>query len=964
MDIEAVTELNVDVTVAALIAAQNSRTRTELAKVLPTGGGGGTVALPAAIVTSSRQNPADGSWPNPIRPAGGGMRWFIGAAGRPVPTAANGLAVGDAHVAPGIFRICTSVTTGGTQSNTWVDVLTGSIVVTDPGTVTPTPDPDPDPGGNQPPAPAMTIRPTSLIQTVGTWASTGGTSIVQALSDQQATGVTATPAVAGGDVRIRVGLPPLLLANGHDLLVTLWGTSGTPAGNISVTITRNGSQLVTPVTRPVTTTTAAVEFRWSSADLPIIAAWDNLVLDVYRPAGGLEILDISAQSVPPVVTPPGGGGQPVTRFGGVFGSDATLAPVSIYGDAKRAYIKNAGQIILGCYDDAPLIVTATATTPRVKVTTTVAGGNNSSGTGWADSVPIPAGQAAPSNRWRVMLVDCPETGEYWEFVDAVKSAAGAWTCSRGGKITKTSTSNGVMPTGTGITGSGLALAAPAITLEEAQRAAQGDVTAIGHTLGLNLPTNFYAATYWTTPATRTDGQVFTASEEASRKTVPLTGDRVRLKASFSETGLTGLSRAIAVALKKYGAVIMGGSAKPSIICQSGEGRATEPWGQLMDGKGADNILSWLTAENLEAIPAGWMSSSSTVNETPLSGGPVTPPPAPGPGGGTGSSGTSLSRVQIKLPTGIKWASGASCRGIEDGSEGMGSPFAQWRGEPCYMGRTWWDANSKPEWTLRNRWENWHASIDCGPGWLWTGETLAQAASGALSSRWENELRVARQWWASRRDPSVATVYMSPAHEMNGTWYRWSQTPSNRTQFMDAWKRYREIQLRVFPEALLTYNANAQSMAPVGMDWRRYIPGYDSGGAAGIREWVDCMGVDYYNFGRDTTEAQWENGNGSTRTDQWGAPWGIEAHRRFAEQAGLCLTIPEWGVHRVDAGDTPYYMTAMNNYMRKHAGTGAGKIPAEAYFNLSSGYAGRFAIMGDDVGSPNAAARYRELVWGN
>ena len=145
MDIEAVTELNVDVTVAALIAAQNSRTRTELAKVLPTGGGGGTVALPAAIVTSSRQNPADGSWPNPIRPAGGGMRWFIGAAGRNVPTAANGLAVGDAHVAPGIFRICTSVTTGGTQSNTWVDVLTGSIVVTDPGTVTPTPDPDPDP---------------------------------------------------------------------------------------------------------------------------------------------------------------------------------------------------------------------------------------------------------------------------------------------------------------------------------------------------------------------------------------------------------------------------------------------------------------------------------------------------------------------------------------------------------------------------------------------------------------------------------------------------------------------------------------------------------------------------------------------------------------------------------------------------------------------------------------------------
>ena len=74
MDIEAVTELNADATVAALLASQNSLTRTELAKVIPTGGGGGTVALPAAIVTSSRQA-TDGTWPNPIRPAGGGMRW-------------------------------------------------------------------------------------------------------------------------------------------------------------------------------------------------------------------------------------------------------------------------------------------------------------------------------------------------------------------------------------------------------------------------------------------------------------------------------------------------------------------------------------------------------------------------------------------------------------------------------------------------------------------------------------------------------------------------------------------------------------------------------------------------------------------------------------------------------------------------------------------------------------------------
>ena len=272
----------------------------------------------------------------------------------------------------------------------------------------------------------MTVRPNTLVQTVGTWSSTGTTSLIEALSDQHITGAVATPATAGGDVRLRTGVPPLLMASGNDLLVTLWNTKAPTAGNVTMNITRNGAQLVTPITQPITTTTENIEFRWPAADLPILSTWDQLVIDVYRPGGGIEILDITVQSVPPVVTPPGGGGTPLTRFGGIFGSNLAAAPLSIYTDAKRTYISNAGRIILGCYDDAPMIVTATASTPRVKVTISTSGGNNSSGTGWADSVPIPTGTAAPTNRWRVMLVDCPETGEYWEFVDAVKSAAGAW----------------------------------------------------------------------------------------------------------------------------------------------------------------------------------------------------------------------------------------------------------------------------------------------------------------------------------------------------------------------------------------------------------------------------------------------------------------------------------------------------------------------------------------------------------
>ena len=51
-------------------------------------------------------------------------------------------------------------------------------------------------------------------------------------------------------------------------------------------------------------------------------------------------------------------------------------------------------------------------------------------------------------------------------------------------------------------------------------------------------------------------------------------------------------------------------------------------------------------------------------------------------------------------------------------------------------------------------------------------------------------------------------------------------------------------------------------------------------------------------------------------------------------------------------------------MRQWAGTGPGRICADALFNLSSGYTdGAYAVMGDTVGSPNFAARYQAQNWG-
>ena len=55
---------------------------------------------------------------------------------------------------------------------------------------------------------------------------------------------------------------------------------------------------------------------------------------------------------------------------------------------------------------------------------------------------------------------------------------------------------------------------------------------------------------------------------------------------------------------------------------------------------------------------------------------------------------------------------------------------------------------------------------------------------------------------------------------------------------------------------------------------------------------------------------------------------------------------------------------MCDYMRQWAGTGPGRIYADALFNKSSGYAaGLYAVYGDTVGSPNFAANYKNQNWG-
>lgn len=913
-----------------------------------------STASPSASVAQIVQQRADGSWPNPVRDANvAGRIWVATVNAALLPGYTAGLRTGDLAVTTAGWRAATNVPVS--SAATWVSIAgTGGTpdVPTDPGT----------PGDTS--TPSATSRPYAQLGSSGLWSSPSGVSLVQALSDGSTSSVTGTP-VAGQSTGVSLTFDMLNFAHasGNTLTVTLIGASSTTPGDVTVTIGSGSQTYASPLTRQVTTTSGTLAYTWDAASqlsLPA-ASWRDVEVTISRANGGLTLADVVLQSLPPTVTPPAGtdptdAASIKWASNSVWYSDLSSAPLAKASAAVAAYVKaqaGTGALRLDCYADAAPIWMVPGSTPRVNVTapTSSTRGAVSLLTSVFSSVPLPAAMAAPANTFGTAVIVCPETKELWEFLGLTKSGA-TWSAQWGGKLTNYPASIGAFPTSLGYTGSGLAWAALAVKLTEARDAVSGNVNAIGHAVGINL-TYGTASTAFAWPATRSDG---TSSDAGA----PKMGQRLRLKATADLSACTPLGKAVGTAMKRYGAVVLGGADKISIVAQSGATEqatsGVDPWGTLLGGKTVDTVLAGLPLDQLEAVSPGWGGPNWVAEDggsTPTD--PTTPTTPTDPG---------TNRRAIYIPSDAKWLSGASCRGIEDQADGMASTFAAWRGEPCYMARTWSDndgGNNDPQiWTLLNRFKNWHSSIDVGPGYIGrNGETMAAAASGAYEARWTQTFRTARSWWQSRRDPSKVTVFMSFAHELNGNWYPWSVNSGNYQQFITGWKRLRVIHLREFPESLLTFNANAQSIG-ANMDWRRMVPGYAEGK---VKDFVDCGAVDYYNYTSTLDSASaWQTH--INRVDQWGGPWGLEKHRQFWESCGLPLTIPEWSNHKGDAGDKPLFAQYMADYMRQWAGTGPGRICADALFNLSSGYTdGAYAVMGDTVGSPNFAARYQAQNWG-
>lgn len=963
-DVKVIRADRVDQVMASEIADQTSLTRAALAAVLPKAG----TTVPSGIVTSVQQR-SDKTWPAPVRADSDGIRIFRSPDLTGPPNSSYGLRMHDWWVTDtnGI-QVATYVPSVGAA--TWRQIAnlgTGS-----PGTVIPDPDPTdpgtPDPG--TPPAssdtssPSPTSRPYALLGSTGTWTTTGGTTLIQALSDQHITGAKGTPTSSGSGVSLVIDMGNFAHAPGNDLVITLWGTKTSTAGDVRVSVGHQGQTYAASQVRAVTGTAQDLAFRWapdSHLSLPA-TQWRDIEVTITKSTGDLEILDLTAQSFPPVEAP---GPVDVTDAASltwgntaIWTSQVASAPLAKANLATAAYVRaqaGNGAIRLDCYGDAPPIWMVPGTTPRVNVSppATTSRGSRSlmtttDGKGALDGVPIPANAVAPANTFRTAVVGCIETNQVWELLGLAKTGT-AWTADWGGRIDQVNTSQAAFPAGTGYTGSGLAHAAASVKISEARAAANGVASAVQHAIGINL--NYSTASpKWCWPATRSDG---TSNDIGA----PQMGQRLRLKVNADLSQCTPLGRAIGEAMKKFGAVIMGGADRISVLCESGSVEqartGTDPWGTILAGRTVDTVLQGLPLDQLEAVSPGWGSSSwvpeadAPVVVVPP---PVTPPP---------SSGQSAA-MRILGPTrsGLPWHSGIKADGPYATPQVEG--FGSWRGRPVDGGITYPAYQDNMAGIEKS---SWTATLYNGfPGRIyygmapfatpmktqagWDGALWRRLANGEFDQTIDAQ---ANYLVNNGRGNSVIRI----AWEWNGDWYAWRCGYNGRAAFKDGFRRivnrFRAKSSKfvfVFEiNAFTSLNGKGGGMAP----YEEMYPGDDI---------VDIVGTDCYQFrGEGAPDGAFSR---YLRTRGGFGP-GLDDTVDFAKSRGKGVGVFEWGIHGTDGyGDDPTFIQGYWDWFVKHRDI----IVAESYFNERGSYikCSLYDARDGHMQNPRSAAKYKEL-WG-
>ena len=961
-DVKVIRADRVDQVMASEIADQTSLTRAALAAVLPKAG----TTVPAGIVTSVRQR-SDKTWPAPVRADSDGLRLFHSPDLTGPPNSSYGLRMHDWWVTDtnGI-QVATYVPSVGAA--TWRQIAnlgTGTGVVTpDPGTPDPgTPDPGTTPVTSDPSTPAAFVRPYALLGSTGTWITDTGVNLTTALNDQHLSSATGNPTAAGSGIGLVLDMQNFNHHPGNELVLTLWGVTTSTPGEVRASIGYGQATYAASQVRTATGTQAELVYTWapdSQLSLPA-ATWRQVDVTINKPVGGMKLWDVTLESRPVAESPgPVDQSNPTSiTWGGnaVWTSQVASAPLAKASLAVAAYVRaqaGTGALRFDCYADAAPIWMVPAATPRINITAPAAPARGSrslmttsEGKGAMDAVPVPDA-AQPTNTFRTAVIACLETNQMWEFI-GLTGAGRSWSADWGGRIDNVTNSGGAYPAGTGYTGSGLAWAAPAVKVSEARAAKNGVVGAIQHAIGLNLDYST-ASPRWCWPATRSDG---TSNDVGA----PQMGQRLRLKASADLSRCTALGRAIGEAMKKYGAVIMGGAARVSVIAESGaveQARTgTDPWGAILDGHTVDTVLQGIPLDQLEAVSPGW-GTSSWVPETDAPVVVVPPPVTPPP-----SSGQSAA-MRILGPTrsGLPWHSGIKADGPYATPQVEG--FGSWRGRPVDGGITYPAYQDNMAGIEKS---SWTATLYNGfPGRIyygmapfatpmktqagWDGALWRRLANGEFDQTIDAQ---ANYLVNNGRGNSVIRI----AWEWNGDWYAWRCGYNGRAAFKDGFRRivnrFRAKSSKfvfVFEiNAFTSLNGKGGGMAP----YEEMYPGDDI---------VDIVGTDCYQFrGEGAPDGAFSR---YLRTRGGFGP-GLDDTVDFAKSRGKGVGVFEWGIHGTDGyGDDPTFIQGYWDWFVKHRDI----IVAESYFNERGSYikCSLYDARDGHMQNPRSAAKYKEL-WG-
>jgi Glycosyl hydrolase family 26 len=314
-----------------------------------------------------------------------------------------------------------------------------------------------------------------------------------------------------------------------------------------------------------------------------------------------------------------------------------------------------------------------------------------------------------------------------------------------------------------------------------------------------------------------------------------------------------------------------------------------------------------------------------------------------------------------------WPSSAATNGAwSSGSSEYGSAqgFGSWRGETSTIYGCWndhdGDQGNPASCMDAQKAGGYKYDIELASGFLAPGDSMSGAAGGAYEGRWRSYVQgVASRWGTAR------TVYIRPAHEFNLGNYRWQiNNTTDADNFKAAWRRYYNIIKTELKDK--GYNAKMT----LSYNWDSHMNGVTIDQVWPGNEYVDVIGIDRYDayWGGSSpptchnTDARW---NEMMNYNNRAGNLSLTGWQQFAREKGKPIAFPEWGLADKATSincDNPLWIQNMHDFFSKNAGTGPAQVEYEVYFNYA-GYGG-WTQLYPSTNSPNAAAKYKSLVWGS